>query len=32
MDCAEQVGALEFQVTYDPKKFNAITIDEVYSV
>ena len=32
MDCAEQVGALEFLVTYDPKKFNAITIDEVYSV
>lgn len=32
MDCAEQVDALEFLVTYDPKKFNAITIDEVYSV
>lgn len=32
MDCAEQVGSLEFEVTYDPAKFNAITIDEVYSV
>lgn len=32
MDCSEQVGALEFLVTYDPKKFNAITINEVYSV
>lgn len=31
MDCAEQVGALEFDVTYDPSKFNAITINEVYN-
>lgn len=32
MDCAEHVGSLEFAVTYDPAKFNAITINEVYSV
>lgn len=32
MDCAEQVGSLEFDVTYDASKFNAITINEVYSV
>lgn len=32
MDCAEQVGSLEFKVEYDPGKFNAITINEVYSV
>ena len=32
MDCAEQVAGLEFEVTYDPSKFNSITIDEVYSV
>lgn len=32
MDCAEQVGSLEFEVNYDPTKFNAITINEVYHV
>lgn len=32
MDCEEQAVNLEFLVDYDPKKFNSISIGEVYSV
>ena len=32
MDCAEQVGSLEFAISYDPDDFNSIEIDEVYAV
>jgi hypothetical protein len=30
VDCAEECEGLEFQITYDPNAFNAITIQNVY--
>lgn len=32
MDCMEECGDLEFAIHYDPNAFNAITIEDVYSV